>query len=74
MRALTPNYCKYFIQQADQLVDDALSTAVHITRCDVSRALGVSPGALVFHQDMLLDIPIIADLLSIQEKQQVTRT
>ena len=60
------------IQQAEQLIDDALSTTVHITRCAVSRALGVSPGALVFQRDMLLDIPIIADLLSIQEKRQIT--
>ena len=60
------------IQQAEQLIDDALSTVVHITRCALSRALGVSPGALVFQRDMVLDIPIIADLLYIQEKRQVT--
>jgi hypothetical protein len=31
----------------------------------------VSPGALVFHRDMLLDIPIIADLEYIRDRRQV---
>jgi hypothetical protein len=30
----------------------------------------MSPGAMAFHRDMLLDIPVIADLLAIQNKRQ----
>ena len=54
-----------------QLIDNARSNAMHITRCAVSRSLGVSPGALVFRRDMFLDIPSIADLLEIQAKRRV---
>ena len=57
--------------QAEQIVDNALSNAMHITRCAVSRSLGISPGALVFRRDIFLDIPIIADLIEIQRKRQV---
>ena len=59
------------VQQAKQIVDNALSNAIHITRCAVSRSLGVSPGALVFRRDMFLDIPIISDPVEIQRKRQV---
>lgn len=59
------------VNQAATLVDQALATAMHAMRCSVSRSLGVSPGAMVFHRDMILDIPIIADLLSIQNRRQV---
>ena len=58
------------IQQTEQLTDNA----VHITRCGVSRSIGVSPGALVFLHGMFLDIPIIADLLEIQAQRQVIVT
>eukprot|EP00957_Ditylum_brightwellii_P078601 5975973-Ditylum_brightwellii.AAC.1 len=59
------------MQQAQRAVDDVLATAMYATRCAVSRSLGVMPGALAFHQDMLIDLPIIADLLMIQQKRQV---
>ena len=52
-------------------MDNALATAQHAMRCAVSRATGVSPGALVFQRDMFLDLPLIADLALIQEKRQV---
>ena len=59
------------IQEAEQLVDNALSTATHVTRCAISRAIGTSPGALIFRRDMLLDLPIITNLYQIQQKRQV---
>ena len=57
--------------QANAIIDNALAMAVYATRCAVSRSLGVSPGALVYQRDMLLDIPIIVDLLQLQNKRQV---
>lgn len=57
------------IQEAEQLIDNALSTATHVTRCAISRSLGTSPGALIFQRDILLDLPIITDLLRIQQKK-----
>ena len=59
------------VDQATAAIDYALSTTIHVTRCATSRALGVSPGALVFRRDMLLDLPIIVDLLQIQQKRQI---
>ena len=59
------------IMQANHIIDNALAMTVYATRCSVSRSLGVSPGALVYQRDMLLDIPIIVDLLGIQTKRQV---
>jgi hypothetical protein len=58
-------------QEAQQLVENALATAMHATRCAVHRTLGISPGALVYQRDMFLDLPIIADLVLLQEKRQV---
>eukprot|EP00957_Ditylum_brightwellii_P053174 4031866-Ditylum_brightwellii.AAC.1 len=52
-------------------VGDALATATYATRCAVSQLLGMSPGALAFHCDMLVDLPIIADLLMIKQKRKV---
>jgi transposase InsO family protein len=57
--------------QARQLVENALATAMHATRCGVHRSLGIAPGALVYQRDMFLDLPIIADLLTIRNKRQV---
>ena len=59
------------IAQATAAIDFALSTTMHVTRCATSRSLGISPGALVFRRDMLLDLPIIVDLLKIQQRRQI---
>ena len=58
------------VQHAEVLVDHALATASHALRSTVHRTLGMSPGALVFHRDMLMDIPFVADLLLLREKRQ----
>ena len=43
---------------------------MHATRCAVSRTLQSSPGALAFHRDMLMDVPIMADLLTLRDHRQ----
>ena len=55
---------------ANQIVDNALATVVYSTRCSVLRALNMSPGAMVFHRDMFLDLPVLADLVSVQQHRQ----
>ena len=52
---------------AKELVDQALATAAHAVRTNVSQVTGYSPGAFAFHQDMLLDVPLVADLMAIRE-------
>lgn len=59
------------IQQAHQIVDNALATAMHGLRCATSRVLGISPGALVYQRDMFHDLPLIADLVAIRQRRQV---
>ena len=54
------------------LVDSALATASHAIRTNVSQVTGHSPGELAFHRDMLLDIPLMADLMKIREKRQLS--
>ena len=59
------------VEQANQIVENALATAVHATRCAVAQSIGKSPGNLVFHRDMFIDLPLIADLVDIQQRQQL---
>ena len=59
------------LEDANRLIDNALATCMHATRCAVSKALQQnSPGAIVFRRDMFMDIPLIADLLTIRNKRQ----
>ncbi len=53
------------------LIDEALSTTMHATRCTSSTALqGLSPGAVVFCRDMFLDLAMYADILLLQKHCQ----
>ena len=49
-----------------QLIDDAIGTAMHALRCNPVSTLGIfSPGALVFNRDMFLNIPLVANILTL---------
>ena len=48
-----------------------LQTAAYAARVTIHSSMKISPGALVFQRDMLLDIPLIADLHLLQQKRQV---
>ena len=52
-------------------IDKALATASHAIRTNISQVTGHSPGALAFHRDMLLDIPLLVDLAQIRDKRQI---
>ena len=59
-------------QTAAQAVDHALAACNHAMRCAVSQSLNNhTPGEVVFGRDMLLNIPVIVDLLQIQEGRQL---
>ena len=49
------------MDNAADLIDQALATAIHSMRVNVTTTLKGSPGSLVFVRDMFLDIPLIAD-------------
>ena len=57
-------------QDAEQKIDNALSTCVHALRCSVNHTMKTSPGAMVFNRDMLLNVQLIADLESIRGRRQ----
>ena len=49
------------MQEAQDILDAALSTVMHALRSNISTALNGSPGALTFNRDMFVNIPLIAD-------------
>ncbi len=49
------------LQDVLHLVDDGLATTMHLMRSTISTVLKVSPGAIVFSHDMLLNVPLIAN-------------
>ena len=58
-------------EDANMLVDNALATAMYAHCCSPYTSLGFySPSALVFQRDMLLDIPLIADIHTLTRNRQ----
>ena len=57
--------------KADKLIDTAFATAMHASRCASNSQLNFySPGALVFHRDMFLNIPFHAHLILLNKFHQ----
>jgi hypothetical protein len=53
-------------------VDTAITTSLHAVRSTIHCTLGVLPGGLVFHGDiMLLDIPLLTNFQLIRDQRQV---
>lgn len=57
-------------EDAEYIIDHALSSKMHATQCSLNRMFKELPGSLSFHRNMILDIPIIADLQGIQYRRQ----
>jgi transposase InsO family protein len=55
------------ILQANHIVDSALAMTMHAICCAMHHALGMSPGTFVFQRYMFLNIPLIANLQTIQD-------
>ena len=56
--------------ELNKVVDLVLACTMQALRCVPSTSLdGVTPGALVFGQDMLLNIPIVTEIVSLQLTQ-----
>ena len=56
---------------AQRLIEQALATAMHPTRCAAHSSLArQTPGGLVFRRDMYLDIPLMADIIAISNARQ----
>ena len=59
------------LKHAQVIIDQALASASHAVHTNVNQATGYPPGALAFHRDMLLNIPLIVNLLDIRAKRQL---
>jgi hypothetical protein len=59
------------VDSAIRMVDTALANCLFAVRYSFHIGLGASPGSLAFNWDMILDIPLMADWLYIQQKRQV---
>jgi hypothetical protein len=54
----------------EEMVDAALANAMYATRASYHGSLKTSPGALAFHRDMVMNIPLVSDLTMIQQNRQ----
>jgi len=71
LRPLLHSHAPQHAQAANDIIDTALATASHASKTAVHRTLNISPGALVFRRDMILDIPLLADLATIRQQRQI---
>ncbi|GAX16309.1 hypothetical protein FisN_35Hu008 [Fistulifera solaris] len=55
---------------ATKMVDTALANCVFAIRASLHSGLKATPGSLVFGRDMILDLPVIADWITIQQNRQ----
>ena len=58
--------------EAHQALDNALATVMHATGCTINSTLQLqdSPGAIVYNRDILIDVPLIANLTVIRDQRQ----
>ena len=60
------------MSQAELFIEETLATEMHACHSVFSSSLGYnSPGALAFGRDMLLDIPLIANITAIRNNRQL---
>ena len=59
------------VNEANLILDTALQTASYSARAAIHHTLQSTPGALAFHRAMLLNIPFIADMQLLRDKQQL---
>ena len=57
--------------EADNLIRRAFATAMYASRCASNESLGgYSPGSLAFGRDMILNIPLVADIITLNQFRQ----
>ena len=70
LRVLRTLETPFALADAEQLVDTAIANAVYAHRCCYHGTIATTPGALAFNRDMVLDLPMQADLQLIQQRRQ----
>jgi len=60
------------INELSDVIDSALATAMHASRCAISSSLSnASPGSLAFHRDMFFNLPLMANIIALRGKRQL---
>ena len=71
MRTLVNENKPCTLKHAQVIIDQALSSASHAIHTNIHQGTGYAQGALAFHRDMLLNIPLLVDILEICARRQV---
>ena len=58
-------------EQTNDIMDTCFATAAYASKVAIHCILNISPGALVFHRDMILNIPLLADLHQLHKRRQI---
>ena len=59
------------LKHAQVVIDQALAPDSHAVHTNINQATGYPPGVLAFHRDMLLNVPLVVNLLDIKAKWQL---
>lgn len=60
------------LTEAEAPADAELAAASHAVRTNISQVTGYLPGALAFHRDMFLNVPLVINLLKVQQRRQLS--
>jgi hypothetical protein len=58
------------LNDADALADATLANAMYAMRASYHSGIQTTPGALAFHCNMVMNIPMISDLTLVHQNQQ----
>jgi hypothetical protein len=70
LRVLSTLNPPHGINDAEQLIDTAIANAMFAHRSSYHSSISTTPGGLAFGADMIVDLPLVADLELIRERRQ----
>ena len=72
LRTILENNSPRSMAEMNIAINNALAQTMHAMQCSSNTSLqGLAPGLIVFGRDMLLNIPIATDIISISENRQL---
>jgi transposase InsO family protein len=71
LQTMLHTYPPNTIDQTSDIIDTCFATATYASKVGIHHTLNMSPGALVFQRDMILNIPLITDLIHLHERRQI---
>ena len=70
LRTMLHTYPPNNIDQTNDIMDTCFATAAYASKVAIHCTLNMSPGTIVFQIDLILNLPLITDLLHCHERQQ----